>query len=537
MKVIIIGGGYAGLAAATMLCEQPNIEVEIYEKEFSLGGQARSMYTNKCNVEYAWRVFGRCYHNVWFLFDKLGIMGNFDIIKNLCIIDNTISDGVPYANSMLHKVLEDVPFDKYYKYLNFLFLCKERAITEYDNVNLMNYFDHNTMIKSLGGPYLGMDAKRLSVSSFMKYLYSTVDPKTYSFSAPDIMITNKPTSDAIFDPWEKFLLKKGVRIHKNATLQEIEMDETIQSVKINDETHTADEYVFACSLQYINSLLPPSCKTFKDMKTLETDLQLYFSFNLYFSEETNMECTYFVLNDEGWQPLVQRKILWDEKVTKRCDSNIKEVWNVALLDLFKGTFNKKYISECSIEEVIQEGIREMRENKKLKKMLKKPLDEIMIDYEYWYEFKDKNGKVTVSNPKFSVNEGTSFLLPSSQPTDIPKNMFLAGYYTQSTQGGASMESSSETGMNAAKKVLEKHNIRCDKPIKHTNEALVFYYVLLPFILLDKLLYQFKLNPITDYINSTFLLLVYFILLVILFILLVTSKTVRKLKQFRNFFKS
>jgi uncharacterized protein with NAD-binding domain and iron-sulfur cluster len=354
------------------------------------------------------------------------------------------------------------------------------------------------------------------------------------------MITNKPTNDAIFEPWEKWLTEKGVRIKKNATLQEIEIDKTIQSVKINDETNTADEYIFACSLKHMNSLLPPSCKTFKDMKTLEVDLQLYFSFNLYLSETIDMNCEMFVINDEGWQPMVQRKTLWKKEVMDKCN-NIKEVWNVAFLDLYKGTYNKKILSDCSIDEAIQEGLLQIKENKNIKKIFKNRFDEILIDYEHWYEFKDRNGKITTDNPKFSVNEGTSFLLPSSQPDDIPKNMFLSGYYTQSTQGGASMESSIETGMNAAKKVLEKYNIPCDKPIKHTNSALELHTFLLPFILLDKLLYQFKLNPITAYVNSTFLLIVYFILVVILFTLLVTSNNVRKffkgLKQYRKFFKT
>ena len=527
MKVIIIGGGYAGLACASILCEQPNIEVELYEKEFSLGGQARSMYTNKCNVEYSWRIFGRHYHNLWYLFDKIKIKHNFSKLEKMCILDKSISDGKPNPSSILTKLLKDESIKNYYKYFDFLFLSKNRTINEYDNINLMHYFNNNEMIKSLAGPYLGMEAKKLSISSFMKYIYSVSDNKTYSFSPTDVMVTNKPTNDAIFEPWEKWLIKKGVCIHKNSTLQTIKIDKNINSIQINDDIHTADEYVFACSLKYINSLLPPSCKTFKDMKTLETDLQLYFTVNLYFSEKIDMNCDGIVIN-EGWQPIIQRKTLWSEEVMKHCN-NIKEVWNVGFLDFYKGTYNKKYVSECSIDEVIQEGILQIKENKNIKKMLKKPLEEILIDYEYWYEFKDRNGKVTIDNPKFSVNEGTSFLLPKSQPLDIPKNMYLAGYYTENTQGGASMESSIETGMNAAKKLLEKYNIPCDKPIKHNNNALLLHWFLYPFILFDIFLYKFRLKPITNYINSVLLFSVYIIIIIYLFIYIVSSQ------KFRNFF--
>jgi len=516
MKVIIIGGGYAGLAAATLLCEQPNIEVELYEKEFSVGGQARSMYTNICNVEYCWRVFGQCYHNVWYLFDKIGIKDNFSPLKKTCIIDKEISDGAPLSVPLLKKVLQDVPFHKYYKYFDFLFLCKDRTIHDYDRVNLMNYFDQNSMIKSLAGPYLGMEAKKISISSYMKYIYSVLDTKTYSFSPSDTMVTNKPTSDAVFDPWEKWLIKKGVRIHKNKVLQRIDIEDTIQSVQINDETHVADEYLFACSLKPLNSLLPSSCKTFKDMKVLEQNLQLYFGVNFYFKEKMDMKCDYIVIN-EGWLPIIQRKTLWKEDVMGRCkaDEDIQEVWNVGYLDFYKGTFNEKYVSECSVEEAIQEGILQIKNHPICKKLFTKPFDELFLGSEYWYEFKDVNGKITVNNPKYSINEGTSFLLPSS-------HMYLSGYYTQSTQGGVSMESSTETGMNAAKKLLEKYKIDCDKPIMHTNNALVLHYFLYPFILLDILLYTCKLNPITHYVNSVYLLIAYIVFILVILYTVITK---------------
>ena len=54
MKIIIIGGGIAGLSAATILCDNPNLDISIYEKEPQIGGQASSQYTKNCNVEHSW---------------------------------------------------------------------------------------------------------------------------------------------------------------------------------------------------------------------------------------------------------------------------------------------------------------------------------------------------------------------------------------------------------------------------------------------------------------------------------------------------
>ncbi len=57
-KIIIIGGGIAGLAAAHFLCKYPDFEISIYESEVEVGGQARSRLGKYCYIEYCWRIFG-----------------------------------------------------------------------------------------------------------------------------------------------------------------------------------------------------------------------------------------------------------------------------------------------------------------------------------------------------------------------------------------------------------------------------------------------------------------------------------------------
>ena len=86
VKVIKIGGGMAGLAAATFLSLNDHFQVHLYEREYSLGGQARSGLGEKCFIEYSWRIFGGSYANINYIISLLGIENKFDYLKS-CLID------------------------------------------------------------------------------------------------------------------------------------------------------------------------------------------------------------------------------------------------------------------------------------------------------------------------------------------------------------------------------------------------------------------------------------------------------------------
>ena len=63
MKVVILGGGIGGLAIAHELSKNDgNIDIHIYERHSSVGGQARSIgETHKDFSEYCWHAFGNGY--------------------------------------------------------------------------------------------------------------------------------------------------------------------------------------------------------------------------------------------------------------------------------------------------------------------------------------------------------------------------------------------------------------------------------------------------------------------------------------------
>jgi hypothetical protein len=107
-------------------------------------------------------------------------------------------------------------------------------------------------------------------------------------------------------------------------------------------------------------------------------------------------------------------------------------------------------------------------------------------------------------------------IPNAHNKDMPINLNLCGYYVNNTFGGASMESSCETGLIAGKNIIDKYSLKYNDilPIKHDNTKVLTIYTY-PLVLLDSILFYFNLPPVIKFINSFYLLIVYFALVIII----------------------
>ncbi len=541
VKVIIIGGGIAGLAAATILALNGHFQVHLYEKEHSLGGQARSGLGKKCFIEYSWRIFGGSYTNINYIISLLRIENKFDYLKS-CLIDEEqqVSFNLN-SSSLIFKILKESNSsssftDTLNKLLNLTCICKKRAITEYNNTNAYNYFNRNKIMQTVLGPFLGMDANKVSVAGFYKNLYGTLSGK-----GKRSKVTILPTQQALFDPWKTFLVDHNVKISLNKELDRIQIspNQTIQSLRFTDGTvERADEFIFACSLDplvqicthnsYLNQL-----PTISKLKTLRQGLQLYFTINMYFSIQlpSSDKCSELIIIDMPWKPIIQKKRRWGSKYTKHCrgkfHKRIKDVWNVGFLDYNEGLQIKKILRNCSLDEAIAEGVHQVKSSKYIRNLLQETnttFEKIYLGSEHWYEFKNgPAGTLISTNPKFSINMGLATLMPTTHPPDLPRNMYLAGYYVTSTMGGVSMESSCETGFLAGKKILDKYQIENYSldPFSHDTEYFTKFTI--PLVELDRYLYKRGLESITSKISPLKVLGMY--LLIILFVILIIIKLI------------
>jgi hypothetical protein len=408
-------------------------------------------------------------------------------------------------------------------------MSKERVLESYDNVNALEYFDYNPVVESIIGPFLGLDARKVSLSGLMKNIYSVSFQDTSpSFLPQDTSLSKYPTQQSLFDPWISYLQERGVRIYteKEADMIRVDNHQHISSVIFKDQSEViADSFIFSCSLEPMIELLEKEeylshLPITSDLRQLKGNLQLYFTMNVYFAIEVGQQCTELVLIDMPWKPIIQVKRSWKEGILEDCDSRIADVWNVGYLDHVPGLLIKKPVRECSKEEAIKEGLYQIRNSQYLQDVLNElnlTFEEVFVNVEVWYEFyNNQDNKLRSKNPKFSLNTGKQQYMPKTpHPVDLPENMFLAGYYVESTKGGVSMEASCETGLTAAKVLLQSWNqtspfepFRYDTPYVHPLTA--------PIAWLDRECYNHHLPPATR-------LLALWLLLLVLYHALVTIK--------------
>jgi hypothetical protein len=262
------------------------------------------------------------------------------------------------------------------------------------------------------------------------------------------------------------------------------------------------------------------CKTIVNLTKLLPSLQLYYTINIYFSRELG-NCTELIIVDMPWKPIIQKKRQWRGNYLSNCDKNIKEVWNVGFLDNNVGLLHKKFLNQCSKKEAIEEGMYQLEHSQYVQNLLKgQNFRDLLISVEDWYQFiDDKNHHLISLNPKFSTNVGMEKYMPNNHASDLPQNMYLAGYYVKSTMGGASMEASCETGLNAGQIVLQRHQYKSsyDLPIQHNNKYIS--KIIAPLSYLDQFLYYNKIRPLTDFI-SPWILIIYMILMLVIIILVI-----------------
>ena len=393
-----------------------------------------------------------------------------------CINDNELS---PVAKP-ISSVIKNNNITQINKILEVYFLSKNRIINEYHDINAYEHFNSDFM-NLIMGPYIGLEPSKISLSSYYKFYYAMFDKQTQSKSTG---MTKYPTNDSVFEPWRKYLEKLGVKIYENTGVEDLITDTNghIKKIVVNDKILDADEIVLALSLQPLIQMFRKNKYLYKKplfikLNNLSHGLQFYISINFYFKKEIipTKKCHIYTFIN-GWMPIILKRFINTDYVEKNCDKNIKEVWNIGVVDYIPGIYIKKFTSQCTEQEIIYEIKMNLINSPHFKKYFKFE-ENTWDDIFYGYEFDNRYYKNSPTTYKFSINKNIENNLLDNQELELGNHVYFSNYLVKNSVGGASMETSTEIGLETANLICKKYGIfNARKPIYKKKYILTNFYI-------------------------------------------------------------
>jgi hypothetical protein len=535
IHVVIFGGGIAGLTTAHELVTR-GFKVTLYEQDQIIGGMARSRReVNSIPSEHSWRGYAPFYSNT------------FDIIKRIPLDSNsskTVYDNLSKPIQFYVTRDQVAPYRSKLSWADYLvigylllkYLCAGDRREEYFKTRLTQILKpklsadgYRYMVDFICGPGYGMEKKDASYAHYFKpvsiYVLASPEynqthkyPNLYKTRANERWhVMNKPTSEAWFDPWEKFLKAQGVQIIKGIGLDYIQIsrmgqtngcDKITACVNTDGTTITADEYVccinpFVTEKIFAKSGLKNLEKTFNQINSRTDSRQV--AFRLGFEKkikfpEPNIA---FIFPDSEFNiTLYPQEQSWESTIVLDSKGKLQSLWSGTILELYAksklfGTQGFNLTKDQLIQEIIHQIIR----SASLQKLLKEAngpdfiLTEKDIVYrEIWYEWDidPHTSQLNQSNKKWVTNVYNQKARPQAS-TQI-SNLYLGGSHISTSMEVWSMEGAVESGKMVANEILSKHGLEKTWIKTHRDPEWTKL-----FKLLDNGLYSLGLPNIVDLI--------------------------------------
>lgn len=247
-KAHIIGGGIAGLTAAVFLIDDasmPGKNITIYEKRKTLGGCCDALIGDGgyiCPGERELEPFMEC---LWYLCSKIPSLDN----PNLSILDESVrvNKDMPIHSECRilrnHGQIYDEVHD--YKLSQELLIKMENFISipekDLEDMTIEDYFgrDSEFFHSSLWWCYHSMLAFKPYHSALEAQRYfNRFGLLTRLDYLEGILHTKRNENDSIIKPISKWLLDRGVTIHIDTAVYDLDMDEacnTVQGIQIQGQ--------------------------------------------------------------------------------------------------------------------------------------------------------------------------------------------------------------------------------------------------------------------------------------------------------------
>jgi uncharacterized protein with NAD-binding domain and iron-sulfur cluster len=511
-KVVVLGGGVAGMSAAHELVER-GFQVEVYETRSVPGGKARSIPVPESGLpgEHGFRFFPRFYRHVTDTMKRIpygnNLNGVFDNLVETTQIDIAQFDAsslVLLARSpsslaqleyLLKEVFEDTsatvnlqPGELSFfaeRLWQILTSCEERRSDEYERLSWWDFLDAAN--KSPGfQKFLAQGLTRSLVAANAKLANTKVEGDIglqliMDMALPGVSsdrVLNGPTSEVWIDPWLDYLTKQGVQYTLNAKLLRLNCDggvitgATLARPDGSEFEVTGDYYICAVPLEVMARVLQndPDQGVLKADPSLQgiIPLSAYVAWmnglQIFLKEDVPIIHGHVVYIDSPWalSSISQRQFWPNFDFSRFVGGAVKGVLSVDISDWnTPGILYGKKAVECTREELFEEVFAQIAKSLNIDGKVVLSKDNVYS----WFLDPDITDEMDLSTPTLYENAepllialvNTWNLRPDAY-TRIP-NLFLASDYIRTYMQLATMEGANEAARRAVNAIIATSGVR------------------------------------------------------------------------------
>ncbi|HXY02618.1 MAG TPA: FAD-dependent oxidoreductase [Terriglobales bacterium] len=505
-KIVVIGGGVAGLTVAHELAER-GFDVHVYESRTSWGGKARTQPVIGTGTdrrrdlpgEHGFRFYPRFYRHVIDTMARIptgdGSGASVESRLRPCTEAGVaLADNRPWLRFQRRKLIRpyeilegiDVLFQQLgfegsdaglfgLKVLQFLASSEERRLQDYERISWWDYLGGNGYSKrcqecASGIPRMmvAMDARngnaRTIGTTSMQLL---ADFATTGIQNDRTM--GGPTSQMWINPWTDHLKTFGVQFHPGKTCVGFELSgREISGARFGGgQVIKADHYILAVPIECAKALISPNlasidpqCERLREAN-VDQVVSWMVGIQFYLYEDVPLARGHMVFPDAPWAlTAISQPQFWSETLGNfRRHFGNGEVGGLLSVDISEwerpGKFVEKRAKECTPEEIKHEVWSQL----KLALNMSGTDGQTLTDdnLHSWHLDDDLDysaGLPPLNGSRLLVHPPGSWALRPDASSGVP-NLCFAGDYVRTHTDIASMEAACEAGRRAANVVLDR----------------------------------------------------------------------------------
>lgn len=409
-KVIIAGGGVAGMSAAHELIER-GFDVEIFEKQARyVGGKARSTDVPNTAIkgklplpgEHGFRFFPGFYKHITNTMKRIPFPGNRNGVLDNLVATERMAMGREGKNAIIGlvnfpKSLKDLKVmgralknshtglslsdtDTFMqKIWQLMTSCYDRRLSEYEGMAWWEFTDaadhgeayNEFFVGGITRTLVAAKPRKVSTRTGGDILLQLIFQMANPFKQTD-RVLNGPTNEAWLFPWRDFLIDKGVRYHHGKTVKRIRcqvheksLTHSISGIDVENDvgevhTVTGDYYICAMPVERMSGLINDDIlkgdRKLQSIVELANDVAWMTGMQFYLNEDVRITRGHALIIDSPWGiTAISQPQFW-----KRIDlsayghGNVKGIISVDISDWDKKGYNNKIAKECTKQEIMEE---------------------------------------------------------------------------------------------------------------------------------------------------------------------------------------